>query len=123
MGSGIDPKVDYVFKLIFGDEDRAPILVDVLNAVVQPLAGRLVKGVALMNPFVPKDYAQGKLSILDIRARDDPGRQFIVEMQQFLRPDFAKRGLYYWARGHAEQLSEGQPYELIQPTYLICFLN
>jgi hypothetical protein len=34
MATDIDPKVDYVFKRLCGDEDNALVLVDVLNAVL-----------------------------------------------------------------------------------------
>jgi predicted transposase/invertase (TIGR01784 family) len=123
MGSGIDPRVDYVFKRLLGDEANALLLVDLLNAVLGFPAGKRVSGVQLLNPFVAKDVAEGKVPILDIRARDDPGRQFLVEMQRFVPAAFAKRLLYYWAGAHAEQLLRGERYELIQPTYTICFLN
>jgi predicted transposase/invertase (TIGR01784 family) len=86
-------------------------------------AGKVVTGVSIRNPFAEKDYAEGKLSVHDVKARDDPGRLFLVEMQQFLPGAFAKRLLSYWARGHSEQVSEGERYELLQPTYLICFVN
>ena len=75
MATGIDPKVDYVVKRLFGDEDNALLLVDLLNAVLSFVAGRVVSGVTLLNPFVAKDFEQGKVPILDIRARDDPGRR------------------------------------------------
>ncbi len=68
-------------------------------------------------------YAEGKVPILDIRARDDPGRQFLVEMQRFVRAGFAKRLLYYWSGAHAEQLLKGERYEMLHPTYVICFVN
>jgi predicted transposase/invertase (TIGR01784 family) len=123
MGIGIDPTVDYVFKRLCGDEDNALLLVDLLNAVLGFPAGRLVSGVTLLNPFVPKDYAEGKVSVLDVRARDDPGRQFLLEMQRFAPPALAERLLYYWAGGHADQLLKGDRYELLQPTYSICFLG
>jgi predicted transposase/invertase (TIGR01784 family) len=123
MISGIDPRNDYVFKRLCSDEDNALLLVDLLNAVLRFPAGRLVSGVDLLNPFVDKDYAEGKVPILDVRARDDLGRQFLVEMQRKLRGAFAKRLLYYWSGAHAEQLFKGETYELLQPTYLICFID
>lgn len=123
MATGIDPKVDYVFKRLSGDEDNALLLVDQLNTVIGFPAGRLVRGVTLLNPFVAKDYAEGKVSVLDVRARNDPGRQFLVEMQLFLHPAFAKRLLYYWASSHGGQLLRGERHELLQPTYTICWLN
>jgi predicted transposase/invertase (TIGR01784 family) len=123
MGTGIDPTVDYVFKRLCGDEDNALLLVDLLNAVLRFPAGRAVTGVTLLNPFVPKDYAEGKVPILDVRARDDPGRQFLLEMQRFVPPALAERLLYYWEGGHADQLLRGDRYELLQPTYSVCFLG
>jgi predicted transposase/invertase (TIGR01784 family) len=123
MGTGIDPKVDYVFKRLFGAEENALLLVDLLNAVLGFPPGRLVRGVTLLNPFVTKDYIESKVPILDVRARDDPGRQFLLEMQLFGHTGFAKRLLYYWAGGHAEQLQRGERYEMLHPTYCICCLN
>jgi predicted transposase/invertase (TIGR01784 family) len=122
MGTGIDPKEDYVFKRLCGDEDNALVLVDLLNAVLDFPPGRVVRGVLLLNPFVDKDYAEGKVPVLDVRARDDPGRQFLLEMQRVVPSSFTKRLLYYWAGAHAEQLLRGERYETLQPTYVICFL-
>src|SRR5436305_12674967 len=102
---------DYIFKRQCGDEDNALLLVDLLNAVLAFPAGRVVRGVTLLNPFVDKDYAEGKVPVLDVRARDDPGRQFLLEMQRFVPAAFAKRLLYYWAGAHAEQLLKGERYE------------
>jgi predicted transposase/invertase (TIGR01784 family) len=123
MATGIDPRDDYVFKRLCGDEDNALLLVDLLNAVLDLPASRRVRGVALLNPFVEKDYAEGKIPILDVRARDDPGRQFLLEMQRQIRAGFLKRLLYYCSSGHAEQLFKGERYEMLQPTYIICFID
>jgi predicted transposase/invertase (TIGR01784 family) len=123
MPSGIAPTVDYVFKRIFGSEEFTLLLIDLLNAVLLLAAGKVVKGVGLLNPFTEKGYAEAKVSILDVRARDDPGRQFLLEMQQYLTWAFAKRLLYYWACGHSEQIMEGEQFEMLHPTYMICFLT
>src|SRR2546423_128836 len=113
MATGIDPRGDYVFKRLCGAEENALLLVDLLNAVLGFPPGRRVRGVTLLNPFVDQDYAEGKVPILDVRARDDPGRQFLLEMQRFVPPGFVKRLLYYWAGGHAEQLLRGERYEML----------
>ena len=123
MANNIDPKLDYVFKRLCGDEDNALLLVDLLNTVLAFLAGRRVTGVMLLNPFVAQDYVEGKVPILDVRARDDPGRQFLLEMQQVVKPGLAKRLLYYWASAHPQQALKGDRYEMLLPTYTICFLN
>ena len=81
MVPGIDPKVDIVFKRLFGTEANADLLIDLLNAVLAfPPAG-VVTAVEILNPFHDKEALDDKLSILDIKARDAAGRQFNVEMQ------------------------------------------
>jgi predicted transposase/invertase (TIGR01784 family) len=115
--------VDYSFKRLLGDEDNAPLLVDLLNAVIDFPAGRRVTGVTLLNPFVPGESIEGKVPVFDVRARDDPGRQFLLEMQRLVRPALDKRLLFYWAVGHAGQLVQGDRYEQLLPTYSICLLD
>jgi predicted transposase/invertase (TIGR01784 family) len=123
MVPGIDPKVDYVFKRLFGRESNRALSIHLLNAVLQPLARQRVAELELLNPFNDKDRLDDKLSILDIKARDQSGRQFNVEMQLLANPYFRQRVPYYWARLHQSQLQEGQDYSLLRPTLSICFVN
>ena len=111
MMLGIDPKVDFVFKRLFGVPQNDESLIDVINAVLKPKPGHGVVGVTLRNPYNEKEFEEDKLSIVDIKAEDQSGRQFNIEME--MAPDryFTKRVLYYWAKRYADQLHEGQPYE------------
>jgi hypothetical protein len=119
----IDPKVDYAFKHLFGRESTRPILVDLLNQVLAPAPGHHIKDVGLLNPFNPKESLDDKLSILDIKARDQMGRQFNVEMQMILKSYFRSRVVYYLAKFHQQQLHEGEDYSALMPTISIVFLN
>jgi hypothetical protein len=107
----IDPKVDYAFKHVFGREESKPALVSLLDAVLQPAAGQNIASVELLNPFNDREAVDDKLSILDINARDQSGRQFNVEMQLLAYGAFRQRALYYWSRLHQGQLKkrEGFP--------------
>lgn len=80
MKTNIDPKVDYAFKHVFGREESKPALISLLDAVLQPAAGQHIVSLDLLNPFIDQDLPQGKKSVLDIKARDETGRQFNVEM-------------------------------------------
>jgi predicted transposase/invertase (TIGR01784 family) len=120
---GIDPKVDYAFKHLLGREATRPILIDVVDKVLNPAAGRHIQNIELLNPFNPKETLDDKLSILDIKARDQSGRQFNVEMQMLAFPYYEKRILYYWAKLHQQQLHEGDDYLAMKPTISISFLN
>src|SRR5262249_28747846 len=64
-----------------------------------------------------------KLSILDIKARDQSGRQFNVEMQMLAFRYYEKRILYYGCKLHQQQFHEGQDYLELKPTISISFLD
>ncbi len=123
MVPGIDPKVDIVFKRLFGTEANADLLIDLLNAVLAfPPAG-VVTAVEILNPFHDKEALDDKLSILDIKARDASGRQFNVEMQVLPYAAYPQRIVYYLTKFHQQQLREGEPYGSLAPSYSISFLN
>src|SRR5580704_9888395 len=92
---GIDPKVDYAFKYLLGRDSTRAILIDVLNKVLDLPPGRQIQDIELLNPFNLQEALDDKLSILDIKARDQSGRQFNVEMQMLGFPYYEKRILYY----------------------------
>ena len=119
----VDPKVDYAFKHLFGRDATRPILMNVLDSVLSPPPGRHIRDIELLNPFNAKEALDDKLSILDIKARDETGRQFNIEMQMLAFPHYAKRILYYACKLHQQQLHEGQDYLELKPTVSISFLN
>src|SRR6266571_131784 len=100
----IDPTVDYAFKYVFGREATVPILIDLLDGVLDPPPGHRIRDLELLNPFNAKEALDDKLSILDIKARDQSGRQFNVEMQILSTRSYKKRILYYRAKLHQQQL-------------------
>ena len=119
MTPGIDPKVDYAFKKVFGDgTDLEP-----LRSLLQAILGFPVSSVELLNPFNEQGNTDDKLSVLDIKARDDRGRWFDVEMQMFLHAALVPRLLYYWAKLYSGQLAAGQDFSDLRPAYSICFLR
>jgi predicted transposase/invertase (TIGR01784 family) len=74
MPLGIKPTVDFAFKKIFGSPENVPVLVGLLNAILR-LASPIVQA-EILNPFSYQDFAEDKLVVLDIRARDAEGRWF-----------------------------------------------
>ena len=102
MRSGIDPKVDYVFKKLFGSEECKAIPIDLLGAVL----GEEIADVELLNPFNAKDFAGDKLSILDVKIRFADGRLANVEMQMWADAFYRNRVLHYWSEIYSSQLKE-----------------
>jgi predicted transposase/invertase (TIGR01784 family) len=119
MKPGIDPKVDYAFKKVFGSESNVDLLQHLLEAVL----GFALAAVEIINPFNDKDAPDDKLSVLDIKAKDAGGRWFNVEMQTYSHAAIRPRLLYYWAQLYAGQLAEGQDFTELRPAYSICFVN
>ena len=54
---------------------------------------------------------EGKLSILDIRARMNDGTQVNIEVQVCKDLYMAKRSLYYWSKMYSSELHEGDSYK------------
>ncbi|MDQ2730994.1 MAG: Rpn family recombination-promoting nuclease/putative transposase [Armatimonadota bacterium] len=120
---GIDPKVDFAFKWLFGREADKAILIDLLHAILKPAAGEQIVDLEILNPFTEKTALDDKLSVLDIKARDAKGRYFNIEMQMVGFPALFQRILYYWGKVYTEQLSAGEDYSLLTPTISICFVD
>ena len=61
----MNPKVDFVFKSIFGNEKYPEILISFLNAVLKlPKEKKIIK-VKIENPNIDKMDIEDKYSILD----------------------------------------------------------
>src|SRR5256714_9602360 len=120
---GINPTVDYAFKHLLGREATRPILMNVVDSVLQPAPGHHISDLELLNPFNSKETLDDKLSILDIKARDQSGRQFNIEMQMLAHRYYEKRVLYYGCKLHQQQLHEGEDYLTLKPTISISFLD
>jgi predicted transposase/invertase (TIGR01784 family) len=120
---GVTPTVDHDFKHLFGRDSTRPILINLLDSVLNPAPAHRIQDLELLNPFNPKEALDDKLSILDIKARDQSGRQFNIEMQMLAFRYYEKRILYYASRLHQQQLHEGDDYLKLQPTISISFLD
>ena len=120
---GIEPTVDYAFKRVFGRQENTEILCSLLNAVLRRPPGQRIESVVILNPFLPQEVLDDKLSVLDIKARDESGRTFNVEMQIRLHHALRERVLYYWAKLYTEQLSEGEDYAELRPTISVLLVD
>lgn len=122
MKHPIDPKVDCVFKALLGTEENRNLLLHFLNTF---LAGELVEplvSVQILNPYNDKESLNDKLSVVDVKARDDQGRLYQIEVQLNNFNYLPSRILYNWADIYSQQLQGGQSYSDLRPTYAIWLL-
>ena len=117
----INPRVDIAFKKIFGVEENKDLLVSLINSIVGE--EDQVSDITLLNPYNPKNFKTDKLSILDIKATNQDGKRFNIEIQISDEADYDKRALYYWAKIYTEQLKVAEDYSKLSKAIGIHILN
>lgn len=117
----LSPKVDFVFKRIFGNEKHPEILISFLNAVIKPK--NLIKSVEIRNTDIDKEYLSDKYSRLDIKALTDKGEYVNIEIQVKNEYNMIKRSLYYWSKMFESQIVEGDNYDKLERTICINILD
>ncbi len=118
-----DIKNDIAFRKIFGNENKTEILISFLNAVLKLEGLRKIIWVEIMNPYQVPIVLGAKSTILDVKAKDEAGNEYIVEMQVTDKIGFAKRVVYYTAKSYSAQLNVGEDYNKLKPTIFIGILN
>lgn len=122
MSSGLlSPKIDFVFKKIFGSENHPKILISFLNSVMKPKD--CIKSVEIKNTDLDKEYIEDKYSRLDIKATTNKGDFVNIEIQVKNEYNMIKRSLYYWSKMYEEQILEGDNYDKLSKTVCINILD
>lgn len=118
-----DVKNDIAFRKIFGNEQNTAPLISFLNASLELEGDSRVVSVSIANPYQFPRIAGEKATILDVRATDQSGRKFVVEMQVADKTGFDKRVQYYISRDYSMQIDKGEDYPLLSPAYFIGILD
>ncbi len=119
----VDVTNDIAFRKIFGNEHKKVVLISFLNAVLELPSGKKVVDVTIVNPYQLPNLSGGKSTIVDVKAQDQSGNIFIVEMQIAEAESFSKRVLYYTSQSYTAQIERGDEYEKLNPTFFIGILD
>lgn len=119
----VDITNDIAFRKIFGNESKKKSLISFLNAVIDLPKNEQVIDVEITNPYQLGKLSGGKSTIVDVKAKDEKGNIFIVEMQVAEFDFFHKRILYYTSQSYVSQLDEGVEYKKLKPVYFIGILE
>ncbi len=139
----LDPKIDFVFKKIFGSEKHPRVLISFLNAILKPI--NPISNVEIRNSDLEKEFLDDKFSRLDIKARTNKNEIINIEIQlkihfnhlvndipslpfqeyPLLKNEYnmIQRSLYYWSKLYEEQLGDGDRYDKLCRTVCINILD
>jgi predicted transposase/invertase (TIGR01784 family) len=119
----MDPKIDFVFKLLFGNEKDTSFLISFLNAALELGGEKAIKSVIIMNPNNDKEKEEDKYSIMDVKAKTNNETIINIEIQLKDEHDMRHRTVYYLSKMIAKRLKEGDKYKSIHKTVAINILN
>jgi predicted transposase/invertase (TIGR01784 family) len=114
------PKVDFAFKLLFGDRRSKNILADFLKAVLPGLAQEEFEELTIADPHLKREFAGDKLEILDVKVRTAGGKSINIEIQISDMPEMRSRISYSLSNMITEQIGMGGHYsELKQAVSIV----
>jgi len=112
----LNPKIDYVFKRIFGQKGSEEITAGLLSSILRTK----VKNIKLdCNPILEKDLIDDKIGILDIKAKIENNINCDIEMQVVDRKNIEKRILFYWSKIYSKSIKEGENHKKLQKGIVI----
>lgn len=117
----LDPKNDLTFKKVFGQHPH--LLKSFLNAMLPLPAGSYIESLEYLPTEMVPETPLMKYSIVDVRCKDNTGRQFIVEMQMYWTTGFMQRVLFNASKAYVKQLDKTFTYDVLQPVYTLSLVN
>jgi len=112
-GKLLSPKVDIIFKLLFGDERSIEILTDFLKAILD-LPDNELEEVSIVDPHLLREHNGDKLGILDVKVKTRSKKVIDIEIQVKLKPHFVERVIFYQSKMITEQVGAGNDFSNIQ---------
>ncbi len=116
-----NPKIYLVFKKIFGTEHNKNILKSLINSIL-PQNEQVVE-LTIKNPYNETDFVGDKLSVVDIKATDENGKWYDIEIQIKEQKHYGKRAIFYHSEIYGNQISEGDTYDKLRKTIIISILD
>lgn len=95
---------------IFGAEARKPLLIALLNHLLELEGDRRILDLQHLGGDQHVDVAELKLSIVDVKCTDATGRRFVVEMQVLKVEGFEKHVVYNASKAYVMQLRNADGY-------------
>lgn len=120
----LNPKNDFLFKRLFGEEESKDVLIGLLNAIYEHKGlSSIVNVKVIENKELTRKLIDDKEGRLDVRCETDEGAQVNVEMQveRYLHMD--KRSLFYLGRMFVDSIRSGGKHGELKKTVGINVLD
>ncbi|MCP4298903.1 MAG: Rpn family recombination-promoting nuclease/putative transposase [Proteobacteria bacterium] len=95
MTHRINPMVDCVLKKVLGAKENKNLLIHFLNAVLNHSPE--IRGVEILSPYNEKEFETDELTVVDVKAEDESGKQYQIEVQLSVCKSLPERMLYGWS--------------------------
>ena len=103
------PKVDVIFKLLFGDKRNIEILIDFLKSVLNISEDEYEK-ITIEDTHLKRETVDDKLGIVDVKLTTKTGKIIHIEIQIAKETGLPKRITYYNAKMLVTQLKSSEDY-------------
>jgi predicted transposase/invertase (TIGR01784 family) len=114
----LPPKVDVVFKMLFGDERNKDILIDFLKSILT-LADDEYENITIADPHLKRERIKDKMGIVDVKLTSKNGKIIHIEIQVLEQEEMPERATYYNAKMLTAQLQSGDKFDTLQKTISI----
>jgi predicted transposase/invertase (TIGR01784 family) len=115
------PLLDFIFKLIFGDQRNIAILAAFLVAALD-LPEEEFDYLTIVDPYLKREFEDDKMGILDVKVHTQSRMVINVEMQVKTTQELRKRVTLSTAKMLTEQIKRGETYSRLERvvSILIC---
>ncbi|WP_010259230.1 Rpn family recombination-promoting nuclease/putative transposase [Treponema primitia] len=114
--------VDYVFKLIFGDQRNIDILAGFLKAALN-LPEAEYDSLSIVDPNLKREFADDKAGVLDVKIHTKTGIVIDVEIQVSAYGGLRKRLTEYAVKMVTEQIKRGENWKQANRVVCIIIIN
>lgn len=108
-------RFDWAMKRLLRDKANFQVLEGLLTA----LLGTKVRILNILESSSNRLTAHDKSNTVDVKAENEKGEIFVVEVQNLFQMDFLKRSLYGASRAVTEQVSIGEDFRKIKKVYAV----
>ncbi len=119
----LDPKNDFAFKKVFGEEKHKRIPIAFLNAVFNLQGQDTIVDLEFLNPIQSPEISARKESVVDVLVRDQNDSKYIIEMQVAKIEGFEKRAQFYAAKTYCSHFNVGAEYNHLKKVVFLAITS